>query len=331
MDKTQRSTDIALRKSPSVSARVYPEGTIMEGNDGNNWTITVDSNGVHRWAKINSSKAPTPKKQMPKEDVVEQVSEVTEVQAPIISTNVLQPDFIKEFVAENADNLARLNNTNKPLLIAIEDTLKFLSQRFGSGTENVEEIMVDTLIAADSLTEEKPEFFEDLIPLKKVKVIWNEGEMDWSGSEFNTWYGLQLILEELKKEEFDETGATYTKVKVNVEFEDGFQFDARVDIGSKDSGEFDPDLEDVGDFIAKQVGVKDAYMWQDKPIVVKGEKAVEMAEEIGKDIDELIDERDSLLESLEYAEGDDLIDIQNEINILNSQIDKINKSLTNGN
>ena len=56
MDKTQRSTDVALRKSPSVSARVYPEGTIMEGNDGNNWTITIDSNGVHRWAKINSSK-----------------------------------------------------------------------------------------------------------------------------------------------------------------------------------------------------------------------------------------------------------------------------------
>lgn len=337
MDKTQRSTDVALRKSPSVSARVYPEGTIMEGNDGNNWTITVDSNGVHRWAKINSSKAPTPKKQMPKEDVVEQVSEVTEVQAPIISTNILQPDFIKEFVAENADNLARLNNTNKPLLIAIEDTLKFLSKRFGSGIENVEEIMVDTLIAADPIVEEnvikeeKPEFFQDLIPLKKVKVIWNEGNMEWAGSEFNTWSGLQRILKEIKNNEFDESGGTYTKVKVNVEFEDGFEFDVRTDVGSKDGGNFDPDLEDVGDFIAKQVGVKDAYMWHDKPIVVKGEKAVEMAEEIGKDIDELIDERDSLLESLEYAEGDDLVDIQNEINILNSQIDKINKLLTNGN
>ena len=152
--------------------------------------------------------------------------------------------------------------------------------------------------------------------------------MEWAGSEFNTWSGLQRILKEIKNDDFSASGGYYTNVKVNVEFEDGFEFDARVNVGSKDAGNFDPDLEYVGDFIAKQVGVKDAYMWQDKPIVVKGEKAVEMAEEIGKDIDELIDERDSLLESLEYAEGDDLVDIQNEINILNSQIDKI---LTNGN
>ncbi len=44
-----RSTDVAVRKSPRVSATVYPKGYKMVGNDGNMWVIIVDSRGVHRW------------------------------------------------------------------------------------------------------------------------------------------------------------------------------------------------------------------------------------------------------------------------------------------
>jgi hypothetical protein len=46
-----RSTDMAKRPSPSVSATIYPEGYRMEGNDGNMWVIATDSRGVHRWKK----------------------------------------------------------------------------------------------------------------------------------------------------------------------------------------------------------------------------------------------------------------------------------------
>ena len=46
-----RSTNVAVRKSPSVSATVYPKGFKMKGNDGNIWEIIYDNRGVHRWQK----------------------------------------------------------------------------------------------------------------------------------------------------------------------------------------------------------------------------------------------------------------------------------------
>lgn len=47
-----RSDDVKLRKSPSISATVYPVGYKMVGNDGNMWQIARDSRGVQRWQKI---------------------------------------------------------------------------------------------------------------------------------------------------------------------------------------------------------------------------------------------------------------------------------------
>ena len=49
-----RSTDVAVRKSPSVSATMYPKGYKMKGNDGNMWEIIYDSRGVHRWQKTHN-------------------------------------------------------------------------------------------------------------------------------------------------------------------------------------------------------------------------------------------------------------------------------------
>jgi hypothetical protein len=46
-----RSTDVSVRKSPSVSATIYPKGYRMRGNDGNMWVIIIDSRGTHRWSK----------------------------------------------------------------------------------------------------------------------------------------------------------------------------------------------------------------------------------------------------------------------------------------
>lgn len=40
------------RKSPGVSATLYPIGTVRKGLDGNKWKIKKASNGVKRWARM---------------------------------------------------------------------------------------------------------------------------------------------------------------------------------------------------------------------------------------------------------------------------------------
>lgn len=52
-----RSQDKEKRPSPSVSAKIFPAGYRMEGNDGNIWEISVASNGVHRWVRSHKSVA----------------------------------------------------------------------------------------------------------------------------------------------------------------------------------------------------------------------------------------------------------------------------------
>ena len=54
MKTISRSTDAAVRPSPSISATVYPRGYRARGNDGNMWEIIVDSRGTHRWKKLAS-------------------------------------------------------------------------------------------------------------------------------------------------------------------------------------------------------------------------------------------------------------------------------------
>jgi len=51
MSSYTRSEDVSVRKSPSVSATAYREGTKKIGNDGNLWVIVRDSRGVQRWQK----------------------------------------------------------------------------------------------------------------------------------------------------------------------------------------------------------------------------------------------------------------------------------------
>lgn len=40
------------RKGPTASATLFKKGTIKKGNDGNKWSIVIDSRGVHRWQKM---------------------------------------------------------------------------------------------------------------------------------------------------------------------------------------------------------------------------------------------------------------------------------------
>jgi hypothetical protein len=47
------STD--TRKAPTASATLFKRGTVKKGNDGNKWSIVVDTRGVQRWQKINAT------------------------------------------------------------------------------------------------------------------------------------------------------------------------------------------------------------------------------------------------------------------------------------
>lgn len=50
------------RKAPSKSATLFKIGTIKRGNDGNNWIIVTNNNGVHRWQKVTKKANHTVKK-----------------------------------------------------------------------------------------------------------------------------------------------------------------------------------------------------------------------------------------------------------------------------
>lgn len=50
--KQKTSALSGTRPSPSISATTQPLGTIMKGNDGNNWQIKENKNGTRRWVKM---------------------------------------------------------------------------------------------------------------------------------------------------------------------------------------------------------------------------------------------------------------------------------------
>jgi len=49
---TPPKTQTNLRPSPTDSATMYATGTKMFGNDGNEWRVTENKNGVKRWVKV---------------------------------------------------------------------------------------------------------------------------------------------------------------------------------------------------------------------------------------------------------------------------------------
>jgi len=60
---SQTSNNMAsktTRPSPSQSATLYPPGTKMTGNNGGQWVVTQNSNGVKRWVSAAGVKPPIP-------------------------------------------------------------------------------------------------------------------------------------------------------------------------------------------------------------------------------------------------------------------------------
>lgn len=41
-----------IRKSPDISATLFPVSTYRTGNDGNTWTVRKTSSGVKKWIRV---------------------------------------------------------------------------------------------------------------------------------------------------------------------------------------------------------------------------------------------------------------------------------------
>jgi hypothetical protein len=57
---TPPTTTTNLRPSPTDSATKYATGTKMFGNDGNEWRVTENKNGVKRWVKVGDTPSELP-------------------------------------------------------------------------------------------------------------------------------------------------------------------------------------------------------------------------------------------------------------------------------
>ena len=79
----KQSTTMAntkVRVSPSESATEFESGTIRTGNDGNEYIITLDKNGKHRWAKHNMTKpTKSAKKQIEEPETIQEQEPVQEL------------------------------------------------------------------------------------------------------------------------------------------------------------------------------------------------------------------------------------------------------------
>ena len=150
-----RSEDVKLRKSPSISATVYPVGYKMVGNDGNMWQIARDSRGVQRWQKIGYggydipavkavTKAPKPKVEEiqeekkvvlePKEDGIVTIKTKKAVSAMkmLIEDDPSMAEEIQTIVQDKLQSL-RIFDDDPDVLKAISIYEEFLKESFAYG------------------------------------------------------------------------------------------------------------------------------------------------------------------------------------------------------
>lgn len=241
-----------------------------------------------------------------------------------IDTNVPEPmdvdttlnmegDFISEFINKNATNLLDLEKNNKPIFDVVEMTLNLLNQKFGKGdiADKVQDVVQ---ITDDVVTQDT-----NLIGLKEIKVISNEGKEDLKNKVFTTWTDFTNALKPL----YDDTIGGYNKVRFRATFEDGSSFGDRVDVGAND---YNPFNQKVGDYVDRPFDFEDklgddldAYQWDDEvaedlvdvPVSDGGFSAEDIQEEI-----------DNLEISLMYEEDEDTI------KFINDKIEQLKFSLT---
>lgn len=88
-----------IRPSPTVSATEHEVGTVMTGNDGNEYIVAADKNGKHRWAKHKAAEPRATKEAEPEEEPTP-APEPTKTKKPRATKKAKEPEPEPEQVSE---------------------------------------------------------------------------------------------------------------------------------------------------------------------------------------------------------------------------------------
>lgn len=170
----------------------------------------------------------------------------------------LPPNFVGDFLKENGSNLVNMKNDNPELYGVVTNLLTYLDKNYGDGKSVVEE-------AVENVEEVKQEIKEvenqpnTLIKPFNIEIVWAEGGADVSGN-YNTWYALTNALKEVHEDWKESGGGGYNKVKIKVEFEDGMKLLERIDVGESAMGDFDPNVQNIGDYLVQGGYINEALL-----------------------------------------------------------------------
>jgi hypothetical protein len=231
---------------------------------------------------------------------------------PIVEPKELnmEGDFIGEFVNNNATNLLELEQNNRPLFDLVEMTLSLLNKKFGKGDDIAEKVDV-VIDNADEIITSVQGKDVNLIGLKEIEVIVNEGSPNIKGNKYTSWTEFTDALKPLL-----EIGVGgYNKVKFKATFDDGKHIIERIDVGENSYNPFDMK---VGEYIERPFGLFDnldddidKYVWDDEIIITEEGEQEPTKEDVENQIK-------ALNISLMFEDDQERIDeINQKINALN--------------
>lgn len=80
-------------------------------------------------------------------------------------------------------------------------------------------------------------------------IIWHEGTAEFNGKTFTDWKTVQYAFNRIYNNHGNDIG--YTKVKVNVKWENGVEITDRIDVGNS-GGDYSAKRETVGQYLSRQ-------------------------------------------------------------------------------
>jgi len=243
-----------------------------------------------------------------------QSADVPQMDTFVVTTDKtlnMSGDFIGQFINQNADNLLELEKNNKEVFNVVEMTLNFLNSKFSKGdiADKVQDIV--------QVSQDVVQGDTDLIKLKEIRVLSNEGKVDLKSKTYTTWTDFTNAMKPL----YDDTIAGYNKVTFQVTFEDSSSFIDRVDVGKND---YNPLMQNIGEYVERPFAIQDelgddldAYQWDDEI----GEAFIDN-DNGGFSAQDIQEEIDNLEISLMYEEDEDTIQF------INDKIEQLKFSLT---
>jgi hypothetical protein len=105
--------------------------------------------------------------------------------------------------------------------------------------------------AKEEPKQEEPKPAAEPSKMQSFTIIWHEGTGEFDGQTFATWNGANQAMSKIYR---SHSGPGYTKVKVNVKWENGAEITDRCDC-SDSSGDFSAKRETIGQYLSRQNSV----------------------------------------------------------------------------